>query len=82
MVSISVGRIDTRATNHDWTMNSRHANGGLNIDTNVSSAIEKKPPKARTGLAMASEATIQPVLPRMQFTATALRRPTPCCVWG
>ena len=40
MVSISVGRIDTRATNQDWLMNSRQANGGLNIATNVSRAIE------------------------------------------
>ena len=40
-------------------MNSRQANGGLNITTNVSSAIAKKPPTARTGLAIAVEATIR-----------------------
>ena len=41
-------------------MNSRQANGGWNIATNVSSAIAKKPPNARTGLATTSEATISP----------------------
>jgi hypothetical protein len=39
-------------------MNSRHAKGGLNINTNVSSAIPKKPPTARTGLPTMPEATI------------------------
>ena len=58
IVNISVGTIDTRATNQACKMNSRHANGGLNICTKVSSAIAKKPPKARTGLAMTLEATI------------------------
>ena len=40
IVNISVGTIDTRATNQACEMNSRHAKGGLNINTNVSSAIE------------------------------------------
>ena len=39
IASINVGTIDTRATNQDCEMNSRHANGGLNITTKVSSAI-------------------------------------------
>ena len=50
IANINVGTSDTRATNHAWVRNSRHANGGLNIATNVSSAIAKKPPTARTGL--------------------------------
>src|SRR5258705_4702616 len=58
MVSISVGTIDTRATNHVCSRNSRHANGGLNIKTNVSSDMAKKSPTARIGLvAMDSEVT-------------------------
>ena len=34
--------------------NSRNANGGLNISTNVSSAKAKKPPTALIGLAIVS----------------------------
>ena len=44
IASISVGSIDTRATNQVCSRNSRHANGGRNIRTNVSSDIAKKPP--------------------------------------
>ena len=39
IVNISVGTIDTRATNQACAMNSRHAKGGLNIATKVSSAM-------------------------------------------
>ena len=57
MVSISVGSIDTRATNQVWSRNSRQANGGLKINTKVSSDIAKKPPTARTGLVTAYAVT-------------------------
>jgi hypothetical protein len=39
-----VGSSDTRATNHACRKNSRHAKGLRGINTNVSSAIAKKPP--------------------------------------
>jgi hypothetical protein len=60
MVSISVGKIDTRATNQDCSRYSRQANGGLNINTSVSSAIAKNPPTARMGLAAVPVATNEP----------------------
>ena len=47
----SVGNIDTRATNQLCSMNSRHANGGRNIKTNVSKHIAKNSPSARAGFA-------------------------------
>ena len=39
IVSINVGTMETRATNQDCEMNSRHAKGGLNIWTKVSRAF-------------------------------------------
>jgi hypothetical protein len=60
-----VGRIDTRATNQVCSISSRHANGGLNMRTNVSMDMAKKSPTARTGFkAPLDEATIciSPVL--------------------
>ena len=40
-----VGTSDTRATNQLCSRNSRHAQGGRNICTKVSSVIAKKPPR-------------------------------------
>ena len=77
IVSISVGTIETRATNQDCRMNSRQANGGLNIATKVSSAIAKKPPTARTGLVTMLEATTSSCLSTQQ--SRCLRR---CCESG
>ena len=57
MDSIRVGTIDTRATNQVCRMNSRQANGRLNIATKVSSAMAKKPPNERTGFANESAVT-------------------------
>jgi hypothetical protein len=56
MASISVGNIDTRATNQDCRRNSSHANGLRGINTKVSNAIAKKPPTAVAGLAAADHA--------------------------
>ena len=49
MDSISVGTMDTRATNQLCRMNSRQANGGLNIRTKVSNDMAKNPPTERMG---------------------------------
>src|SRR5882762_2439981 len=49
MDSIRVGTMDTRATNQDCSINSRHANGGLNSNTATSNAMAKNPPTARSG---------------------------------
>ncbi len=57
MDSIRVGTIDTRATNQVCRMNSRQANGRLNIATKVSNAMAKKPPNERTGFANESAVT-------------------------
>jgi len=59
--SINVGSIETLATNQDCSRNSRHANGGRNINSNVSIAIAKKLPAALTGLAaVLAEITLLP----------------------
>lgn len=56
--SISVGTMDTRATNQVCRISSRHAKGGLNIATKVSSDMAKNPPMDRTGLTNDSAVTI------------------------
>ena len=57
IASMTVGNIDTRATNHACRRNSRHAHGGRNIWTKVSNDIAKKSPTERTGFARASVVT-------------------------
>jgi hypothetical protein len=59
--SIKVGSIETLATNQACSRNSRHANGGRNINSSVSIAIAKKLPAALTGLAaVLAEITLLP----------------------
>ena len=75
IASISVGTIDTRATNQVCRMNSRHANGGLNIATKVSSDIAKNPPTERTGFAKESAVTTTAPCRRAQALRRCARRP-------
>jgi hypothetical protein len=49
--SISVGMIDTRATNHDCWISSRHAKGRRGMATIVSTAMATKSPTEPIGLA-------------------------------
>ena len=58
IASISVGTSETRATNHDCSRNSRHANGRRGIDINVSNDSAKNPPTARNGFDTVLEAVI------------------------
>ena len=53
MVNINPGKIDTRATNQHWWMNSRKAKGVLTNATAVSRDIAKKLPTSRSGVARA-----------------------------
>jgi hypothetical protein len=56
--SINVGTSETRATNHVCNKYSRQANGRWNMHTKASSAIPKKPPNPRNGLATLTVDTI------------------------
>src|SRR6478752_3704248 len=50
IASITVGSIDMRATHQACSKNARHAKGLRGMSTNVSNAMARKPPSARSGL--------------------------------
>jgi len=74
IASINVDITDTRATNQDCNKNSRHANGGLTINTNVSSIIAKKSPNGWSGFAMTLPYVLSWALIAQPFGSTSGRR--------